>query len=83
MAMKGKQEYQVALGMHSYKIVRNADNSVIMKRNVSEEYPRIILDHPAVIFSPRGICTTKTIKVSNSWRTEKITVTPMGAVHLE
>jgi len=83
MAMKGKQECQVVFGMHSYKIVRNADNSLIMKRNVGEEYPGIILNHSAVTFSPRGICTPKTIEVSNFWGTKKITVTPMGAVHLE
>jgi len=83
LAMKGKQEYQVVFGMHSYKIVRNADNSVIMKRNVSEEYPGIILDHSAVTFSPRGICTPKTIKVTNFWGTKNISVTPMGAIHLE
>ena len=80
MAMKGKQEYQVVFGMHSYKIVRNADNSIIMKRNFSEKYPGIILDNSAVIFSPRGICTPKTIKVSNFWGTKNIMVTSIGAI---
>lgn len=83
LAMSGNQEYQVVFGMNSYKIVRNVDNSLIIKRNFSDEYPGIILNNSCVTFSPRGICTPKTISVSNFWGTKNITVTPIGSVHLE
>jgi hypothetical protein len=57
-----KQEYRVVFGIHSYKIVRNADNSLIMKRKFSEEYSGIILNNSEITFSPRGICTPRTLR---------------------
>ena len=80
LAIKENRDMRVVFRIDSYAILRASDLQVVKSRNLTSDYPGVLLPDLSVIFNSRGNASPATITISHFMGTQQVTVTSTGKV---
>ncbi len=83
LAIKEDLSMNVTLTSNSYQVSRASNGSVVKSRNMSKDYPEVVLSAVALTFSSRGTSSGGTVTVSSAAGTRSVLVNTAGLVRIQ